>query len=386
MNQPDYGRIKSMKNSLWFALVLCVSVSIALSAESQSPAGNILPKKTVFVPWEITNDLGWAKSGQEYVCLAKTETGYNVLISTDGRNDVAFVPFRDEWGHVTADTSDNDLVLPNNTIRIKTPIKLGSGYILLKEGSRYPVSSVEKDDYIVNYEVQGFSAKITVKQSDVVFEPALAEQIKPVEPAIQVQAAEAPKKGEEPKSVEEATAPEEEKVAAEQAVAVATPEKIEEKVTQPEKPVAPARTTETMSDVDRIKHVAFGAKVTVSSTHKVEEGEGAPEALVDGDLRTRWSSEYSEPQEIIVELAEPKKLAKLRLHWEVAAAVNCKIHISADGQAWTEAAAVTDGKIGPRVDELDMKGVSAKFIKLELLNRVHPTWGFSLYEIEAIAQ
>jgi hypothetical protein len=38
------------------------------------------------------------------------------------------------------------------------------------------------------------------------------------------------------------------------------------------------------------------------------------------------------------------------------------------------------------VDELDMKGVLAKFIKLELLNRVHPTWGFSLYEIEAIAQ
>jgi hypothetical protein len=44
----------------------------------------------------------------------------------------------------------------------------------------------------------------------------------------------------------------------------------------------------------------------------------------------------------------------------------------------------TDAKPEPRVDDINLNGVSAQSIKLDLLGRVRPDWGFSLYEIEVV--
>jgi hypothetical protein len=151
-------------------------------------------------------------------------------------------------------------------------------------------------------------------------------------------------------------------------------------------PAPAAEQKPALPDIPKIKHAALGAKVTVSTTHQGENGEGGPESLVDGDLQTRWSSEYSEPQEVVVELPTEQKLDKLRLHWEVAAADTYNVLVSADGKEWKTTQTMTDGKVGPRVDELNMKNTPVKFINLELINRIHDTWGFSLYEIEAVAQ
>jgi len=149
----------------------------------------------------------------------------------------------------------------------------------------------------------------------------------------------------------------------------------------PQPAVQPAPPPET-----KIKHAAIGAAVTVSSTSKKYPTELPPSVLVDGDLTTRWSSEYAEPQTIEVKLEKPMKLAKIRLHWEDAVATKYSLSVSSDGKSWNGMYAFmkTDAKPVPRVDDIALNGVSAGFIKLDLTGRVSPEWGFSLYEIEVI--
>jgi hypothetical protein len=138
------------------------------------------------------------------------------------------------------------------------------------------------------------------------------------------------------------------------------------------------------SGAARSAHRALGATVTATSAHAGVPGEGPASALVDGDLATRWSSLYAEPQEVVVRLKDRIALGKIRLHWEAAAAGECSILASADGKVWKAIGAVTDMTPGPRIDEIDAGSTPARFIKLELLKRVNPQWGFSLYEIEVL--
>lgn len=136
----------------------------------------------------------------------------------------------------------------------------------------------------------------------------------------------------------------------------------------------------------KIQHAAIGAKAKVSSTNKETDGESGANALIDGDLSTRWSSAYSAPQRITIELKKPISLDKIRLHWEAAFATKYQILISDDGESWTPAHYFyrmgKDKKA--RIDNCSMKGVNARFILIELNERVNDKWGFSLYEVEVI--
>ena len=136
----------------------------------------------------------------------------------------------------------------------------------------------------------------------------------------------------------------------------------------------------------KIKHAAVGGKATASSTNKDGEGEAGATALIDGDLTTRWSSEYSAPQRLTSELKKPIAIDKIKLHWEVAFATKYQILISDDGEGWTPAHHFfrmgKDKKA--RIDTCSMRGMKAKFILIELKERINDEWGFSLFEVEVI--
>ena len=136
----------------------------------------------------------------------------------------------------------------------------------------------------------------------------------------------------------------------------------------------------------KIKHAAVGSKVTASSTNSKFEDEKGPEALVDGDLGTRWSSAYSAPQRITIDLGKETAIDEIKLHWEAAYATKYHILISDDGEGWTPAHFFfrLGTKTEARVDSCKMKGVKARHVMLELDERVNDEWGFSLYEVEVI--
>ena len=150
------------------------------------------------------------------------------------------------------------------------------------------------------------------------------------------------------------------------------------RVEEPASNAAPAGTHAPQA----VQHKAVGAAVLASSTRRQAADEGPLGSLVDGDLTTRWSSGYSEPQEVILHFTSPFNLGRIRLHWEAAVAREYDVSASADGTQWTTIGAVTNATPGPRVDDLDGGGLFAASLKLHLLKRLNPEWGFSLYEIE----
>jgi hypothetical protein len=134
----------------------------------------------------------------------------------------------------------------------------------------------------------------------------------------------------------------------------------------------------------KVHHNAIGAKVTVSSTHKGEPGESEAPALVDGDLFTRWSSDYSTPQEVTVEFPHVLALAKIRLHWEQASATRYSVYLSTDGKEWKNVYLYMKMQQEPasRTDEIALNNALAAAVRLDLQSCISTNWGFSLYEIE----
>ena len=133
-----------------------------------------------------------------------------------------------------------------------------------------------------------------------------------------------------------------------------------------------------------VKHAAVGARIKASSTHTGEIGEGSAKNMIDGDMTTRWSSQYSEPQQVTIDLGKAQTLKRIRLHWEDAAATKYSVSVSPDGKEWAPVGEKTAKGLGPRTDEFKLKDLSVQSIRLDLQNRVNTNWGFSLYEVEAV--
>jgi beta-glucosidase len=121
---------------------------------------------------------------------------------------------------------------------------------------------------------------------------------------------------------------------------------------------------------------ALRRSVTVSSV----EGPGLEgDKAVDGQMGTRWSSQFSDPQVITVDLGEPFDLNEIALYWEAAYARSYVIQTSPEGSNWTIARNETAGDGG--IDRIPVS-VRARYLKVIGVQRA-TQWGYSLFEIEA---
>ncbi|MFI8520092.1 discoidin domain-containing protein [Streptomyces sp. NPDC085481] len=118
-----------------------------------------------------------------------------------------------------------------------------------------------------------------------------------------------------------------------------------------------------------------GRPVTASS----QENGGTPAtAAVDGDLGTRWSSAFADPQWIQVDLGAPAALGRVDLRWEAAYGRAYRIETSLDGAAWTTAYATTTGPGGN--ESLPVSG-TARYVRLQGQTR-GTGYGYSLWEFQ----
>jgi hypothetical protein len=104
----------------------------------------------------------------------------------------------------------------------------------------------------------------------------------------------------------------------------------------------------------------------------------AASRAVDGDAGTRWSSAFSDPQWIAVDLGARQEITRVRLNWEAAYATAYQIQVSDDGSTWTTAFDVENGRGG-----IEEHGLSAigRFVRVNGTRRATP-WGYSLRELE----
>jgi hypothetical protein len=118
-----------------------------------------------------------------------------------------------------------------------------------------------------------------------------------------------------------------------------------------------------------------GKPATASSV----EAAGTPaSAAVDGSSTTRWSSAFSNPQWLQVDLGATAQISQVVLNWEAAYGTAFQIQTSANGTTWTSIYSTTAGPGG--VQTLNVTG-SGRYVRLYGTARATP-YGFSLWEFQ----
>ena len=105
----------------------------------------------------------------------------------------------------------------------------------------------------------------------------------------------------------------------------------------------------------------------------------SPAFLIDGNELTRWSSGFSNEENVVFDLGEPQTLTRIALLWENAFASSYSFQTSNDGLQWKDAYLATNGK-GGREDIRLQAPVKARFLKINFLKRA-TDWGNSLFEV-----
>jgi hypothetical protein len=103
---------------------------------------------------------------------------------------------------------------------------------------------------------------------------------------------------------------------------------------------------------------------------------------VDGNAGTRWSSAFSDPQWISVDLGATYTLSRVRLTWETAYGRGYRIETSADDASWQQVYSTSSGDGG--TDELVISA-SGRYVRLTGTQRGTP-WGYSLWELSVLGR
>jgi hypothetical protein len=98
----------------------------------------------------------------------------------------------------------------------------------------------------------------------------------------------------------------------------------------------------------------------------------------DGNMGTRWSSAFSDPQWLEVDLGSTQSICQVALYWETAYATAFQIQTSNDNSTWTTIYSTTAGTGGNQV--LNVSG-SGRYIRMYGTAR-DTQYGYSLWEFQ----
>jgi hypothetical protein len=144
-------------------------------------------------------------------------------------------------------------------------------------------------------------------------------------------------------------------------------------------PVRSLRDFSVMNEEERQARYGIAAgKPAKASSSLNRDGATTPAAAADGNPGTRWSSEFSDPQWIAIDLGKPEKIARVVLDWEAAFAKAYAIEVSADGEAWKEVYRTDKGRGGSEEIRLAAP-VEARWVRMHGTQRA-TQFGYSLFE------
>lgn len=103
-----------------------------------------------------------------------------------------------------------------------------------------------------------------------------------------------------------------------------------------------------------------------------------PARATDGNQTTRWSSQFSDPQWIYVDLGATYNINRVVLRWEVAYGRSYTIQTSSNASNWTTIFTTTTGN--GAIDDLSVTG-TGRYVRMRGTVR-GTTYGYSLWEFE----
>ena len=140
-------------------------------------------------------------------------------------------------------------------------------------------------------------------------------------------------------------------------------------------PAAPQVQTQAV-DGCNTTNAALGKSARASSSEN-EGFLGAGQA-VDSDLTTRWGSQRSDNEWLQVDLGSVQSICGVELRWEAAYAKTFRIDVSGDGQTWTPASGVLEGKEGQQSFKVSGTG---QYVRMQGLTRAGG-YGYSLFDFQ----
>jgi hypothetical protein len=145
-------------------------------------------------------------------------------------------------------------------------------------------------------------------------------------------------------------------------------------------PVRSLRDFTILSDDDRRARsgIAAGQPVQASSNLK-QAGATSPDAAVDGRPDTRWSSEFSDPQWLAVDLGKSVRISRVTLDWEAAFGKAYVIEVSPDGRTWQQVYQKQDGQGGS--ENITFPPVDTRWVRMRGTQR-GTGFGYSLWEFK----
>ncbi len=120
-------------------------------------------------------------------------------------------------------------------------------------------------------------------------------------------------------------------------------------------------------------NLALNKTTTASS---LESAAFPAAAATDGNTGTRWSSGFSDPQWLEVDLGSVQSICQVSLDWENAYASSFQLQTSTDGSTWTTVYSTTSGTGGNQT--LNVTG-SGRYIRMYGTARA-TQYGYSLWE------
>jgi beta-glucanase (GH16 family) len=123
-------------------------------------------------------------------------------------------------------------------------------------------------------------------------------------------------------------------------------------------------------------NLALNKPITASS---VENGGTPATSANDGNLGTRWSSAFSDPQWIAVDLGAKYDIGQVKITWEGAYGKDYRLEVSDDGTNWTMVKNIT----GNTTLVNDHRGLTAtgRHVRIYGTQRALP-YGYSIFELE----
>ncbi|WP_199923469.1 discoidin domain-containing protein [Streptomyces sp. NRRL F-5123] len=118
-----------------------------------------------------------------------------------------------------------------------------------------------------------------------------------------------------------------------------------------------------------------GKTATASSS---ENSSFTAPMAVDGNTGTRWSSGFTDPQWLQVDLGASRTVSQVVLNWETAAAKSFQIQTSNDGTNWTSIYSTTAGTGGTQT--LNVSG-TGRYVRMYGTART-TQYGYSLWEFQ----
>lgn len=103
--------------------------------------------------------------------------------------------------------------------------------------------------------------------------------------------------------------------------------------------------------------------------------------IVDGNMTSRWSSAFTDPQTVVIDLQKTCTISKINLYWEAAFASSYVLAVSADSVNWNVVKTTTTGKGGTETYPVTFD--NQRYVRLICTKR-STAYGNSLYEIEVI--